>query len=94
MRKVIAGVLIGGAVLLGPAPAVAHAENILIAICMTLDDYPSISGVRGILNGMMENGIAARQAGRYMGQAVAQICPEHLGLVERYMAAYSSYSYA
>lgn len=92
MKKLAAGVVMSAA-LVGFAPP-AHAENILIAICMTLDDYPSISGVQGILNGMYENGIAARQAGRYIGQAVTQICPEHLSLVERYMAAYSTYDYA
>jgi hypothetical protein len=66
---------------------VARADSVTLAICMTLDDYPSISGVNGILNGLMEGGFTPRQAGFKMGEAVTDVCPEHQDLVIRFAEA-------
>lgn len=66
---------------------VARADGITIAICMTLDDFPTISGVNGVLNGMMKAGFTARQAGFKIGEAVNDVCPEHKELVLRYAQA-------
>lgn len=68
---------------------IARADAIHIQICMTLDDYPNISGVTGVINGLIDTGYTARQAGYLMGQAVVHVCPEHKALVLRYANAMS-----
>jgi len=67
--------------------AVARSDSVTIAICMTLDDYPSISGVSGVLRSLMESGYTPKQAGYKMGEAVTGVCPEHYNLVMRFAQA-------
>lgn len=73
---------------IGPV-GLARADAVHIQICMTLDDYPNISGVTGVLNGLIDAGYTPRQAGYLMGQSVVLVCPEHRALVLRYANAMS-----
>ena len=67
--------------------AVARADGMQIAVCMTLDDYPTISGVTGVLKGLIEEGYSPEDAGFVIGRAVRDVCPEHMDLVMRYANA-------
>lgn len=67
--------------------AIVKADAATIAACMTLDDYPSISGVSGVLEGMLRAGYTPRQAAYKLGEAVGTVCPEHRDLVIRYANA-------
>jgi Na+/H+-translocating membrane pyrophosphatase len=69
---------------------VARADTVTLTICMTLDDYPSISGVAGVLSSLMESGFSPRQAGYKLGEAVEAVCPEHHDLVMRFANALSA----
>lgn len=61
--------------------AYAYAAHYGGAVCTTLDDYPSESGILGIGEAIIEDGLTAFQAGEVMYYAVADICPRHLGLI-------------
>lgn len=68
---------------------VARADATTIAICTTLDDYPTVSGVMGIAKAMFEQGYSAYDAGLLFREAVDEVCPEHRALVFRVVNAMS-----
>jgi hypothetical protein len=67
----------------------AKADSTELAVCMTLDDYPTISGVVGVLNALIEEGYTPYRAGEIIGQTVRDHCPEHMGLILRAASAMS-----
>jgi hypothetical protein len=59
-------------------------------ICRTLDQYPTITGVTGVLQGIMtDSGFTPHDAGRTIAKAVINSCPEHLSELQRFVAAFS-----
>ena len=64
------------------------------AVCMTLDDYPSVSGMLGIMQSIVEDGLTEYQAGEVVGIAVHDRCPEYTGLARKFVARYSKSSVA
>jgi hypothetical protein len=59
-------------------------------ICATLDDYPTIAGVTGVLQAVMEDsGFGPYDAGRTVATAVMASCPEHLPVLQRFVAVYA-----
>jgi hypothetical protein len=59
-------------------------------VCATLDDFPSVAGVTGVVQGVMEDGgFTPYDAGRIVGMAVMGWCPEHLPELRRFVAVYS-----
>jgi hypothetical protein len=60
-------------------------------ICKTLDDYPTVAGVTGVLSAVMEDsGFSAYQAGEVVGWTVATFCPSHIPELKRFVAIYSA----
>lgn len=62
----------------------------MIRVCTVLDDYPTISGVLGVLRGLTDEGYTAREAGWIVGRAVRDVCPEHMNLALRFAQAGAS----
>jgi hypothetical protein len=86
--------LTAGMVLLaGPARAdtdrlvVAYASVFGGAVCSTLDQYPSSSGIIGIGKSIVEDGLTGYQAGQVIALSVMDICPRHTGLMDDFAAA-------
>lgn len=93
MKKLLTLVLIALMGFFGTGTA--HADELHIAVCVTLDDYNSISGVLGVAKGLVKSGYTPFQAGQIIATAVQNVCPEHAALVDRFMNAIdSSYSIA
>ena len=58
-------------------------------ICEVLDDFPTIAGVTGIIQGVIEDsGFSPYDAGRTIATAVIAHCPEHLPVLKRFVAVY------
>lgn len=51
------------------------------AICPTLDDYPSTSGVLGVTDGIISDGFSADNAVDVLNVAVWEYCPRHWPLL-------------
>lgn len=69
--------------------AIAYAATFGEAVCATLDDYPTFSGILGIGQAVMEDGLSARQAGMVVGLSVGEFCPRHLPLLHSFMQSNS-----
>jgi hypothetical protein len=83
----------GGVLLAGEAQAdtdrlvYAYAAQFGTAVCMTLDDFPSIDGVLGVAAGIVSDGLSTFQAGRVIYLSVQDTCPRHMPLLQRFMAS-------
>ena len=92
----IAGSFLTAGTLVFAFPAKAEPDSVVVAyaatfgeaVCATLDDYPTISGVVGVGQAVMEDGLTAYQAGQVIGLSVLEICPRHTGLMNRFMDAF------
>lgn len=59
------------------------------AICAVLDDYPSVGGVAGIGQAIVEEGyLSFYQAGQAIAISVFTVCPEHEPVIEDFIAVY------
>ena len=58
------------------------------AVCRTLSDYPTIYGVRGILQAIGEEGFTPYEAGEVVAMAVVYACPQFIPVLERFIAVY------
>lgn len=68
--------------------ALAYAAEYGPAVCLTLDDYPSLGGIVGIAKAIVEQtGMTYHDAGQAIGYSVSEICPRHMGLLARFIAA-------
>lgn len=57
-------------------------------VCSVLDEHPSVPGAYGVAAGIHEDsGMSLFQAGQVIGLSVAEICPRHTGLIQRFIAA-------
>lgn len=70
------------------AAVVAYAATYGAAVCSVLDDYPTVDGVVGVGQAIMEDGLSAYQAGGVIGLSVIEICPRHTGLMNRFARVY------
>lgn len=90
-----AGAIIGAALYYsipaaGADPDVNYAVVSAPAVCGVLDDYPTFSGIEGVLAGVMrDSGFTAYQAGQVVYLAVEETCPRHLPLLDRFAATYA-----
>lgn len=48
-----------------------------VAVCATLDDYPSTAGVLGVADGIMDDGFTADNAIDIINASVMEYCPRH-----------------
>lgn len=67
---------------------VAYAATYGGAVCSTLDDYPSFSGIIGIGQAIADDGLSFYQAGEVIALSVLDICPRHTALMDRFSEAY------
>ena len=58
-------------------------------VCQVLDDHTSVSGMLGIGEAIMEDGLTAYQAGQVLAVSVTEICPRHTGLLMRFVNTFS-----
>ena len=73
-----------------PSPqVVAYAAYFGGIVCDVLDDHASLAGVQGVIQGVQADGFTAYEAGQIVGLSVAEICPRHIGLLKRFINAYS-----
>ncbi len=88
--------LVGGVIAAGLALGVAtpaHADDYEIeqaAACITLDSYPSLGGVAGVIKAMSDEGLTPTEIGRTLAYATHDKCPEHRSLVNRFMKVVAS----
>lgn len=60
------------------------------AVCSTLDSYPSIAGVTGVIQGVaQDSGFSYFDSGRVVGESVVTFCPRHTGLLNTFIAVYA-----
>ena len=69
--------------------AYAYAAAYGDAVCSTLDSYPTLAGVSGIGQAIRDDGLTLFQAGQVIEISVHEICPRHLGLLDRFIQTYS-----
>jgi hypothetical protein len=70
--------------------AVEYAKDNAAAVCSTLDDFPSVAGVAGIAQAIVEQGyLSYYQAGQAIAISVMAVCPEHQPVLDRFIARYS-----
>lgn len=69
--------------------AYAYAATYGQIICDVLDDgHATISGMLGIGQGIMEDGLTAHQAGEAIAISITEICPRHTGLLLLFIDTY------
>lgn len=68
--------------------SVAYAARYSDAVCGTLDAYPSVSGLLGVMQAILEDGLTSFQAGEVVTLSVAEACPWHTPLLRRFIAIY------
>lgn len=97
-----AALLTGAAIfagIVGPGLARAHAEPVSpavidyatkydYAVCGVLDEHPTISGLKGILAAVMDDGFTAYESGQIVAMAVTLACPEYQPTLDRFVAIY------
>lgn len=71
--------------------ALAYAERYGGAVCSTLAEYPSISGVLGIVEAIEKDGLSPYQAGEVVGLSVTNLCPQYDGLIRAFASAAINY---
>jgi len=88
------GALIAGAVL-GTGIARANPLDDYVVdnaatVCSLLDDYPSVSGVEGIVIALHDKGFTGEEAGEIIGRSVVGWCPEHAAEIRAFVAKWGS----
>lgn len=66
----------------------AYASEYGPAVCATLDDYPSIAGIIGIGQAIVEDGLTEYDAGTAIAYSVVFLCPRHVPLLQRFARIY------
>lgn len=90
-----------GAVLLA-SPAKADPDNASIAyasvyggiVCQVLDEYPTESGIFGVGQAIVEDGLSYEQAGYVVALSVGEICPRHTALIAQFARDYGTHKVA
>lgn len=68
--------------------AVDVADTYGPAMCATLDEYPTMAGIIGIGEVLMQEGLTGRQAGQALFLGVYDNCPNYLPLLKRFASTY------
>lgn len=72
-----------------PSPAViAYAAYYGGVVCDVLDEYPTVSGLLGVMEAVENDGFTAYEAGQVVGMSVAEICPRHGRLLRQFVDIY------
>lgn len=59
------------------------------AVCSVLDDYPNNTGILGIGLALEDEGYSGYEAGKIIGQAVINVCPEYIPLMMDFADRYA-----
>jgi hypothetical protein len=73
---------------------VAYASHYAGAVCSTLADYPSVAGLRGILDAVEDDGLSARQSVQAVALSVYEVCPRYSYLLDLFVKRYGSVAVA
>ena len=91
---VTACVLVGGAygIALGRSapvmsPGQVFAENHAAQVCVDLDAAPTIAGVVREIEKLSTWDLGSYEVGVALAESVIYVCPHHVGLLERFVAA-------
>lgn len=60
------------------------------AVCETLTAFPTVAGIEGIGEAIVEDGLSAESAGAVIANSVMLYCPEHLGALQAFIAKWTS----
>lgn len=95
-RSALVGVLAAaaaGGIAAAPAhadPATNYAAVVAPAVCSTLDAYPTLPGVEGVLQAVQrDSGFTVADTARVVVWAVSSRCPRHLPLLQRFADTYA-----
>ena len=66
--------------------SVAYAAHYGGAVCTVLAEYPTTSGLQGILNSVQGDGLSAYQAGEAVALSVYESCPRFTYILNLYVA--------
>lgn len=83
---VLAGLMFGG------CEPPAHADEVAVdyaaghskALCTTLSEFPTLIGLQGLLEAVVDAGLTDVQAGEAVGTAVITACPRFEYLLDRF----------
>lgn len=64
----------------------AYADTFGPAVCATLDEYPTLGGILGVAQAIVEDGLSAYQAGQVLYLAADRDCPHHLPMLLEWAA--------
>jgi len=64
----------------------AYAAHYAGAVCNVLAEYPTTSGLQGILNSVQGDGLSAYQAGEAVALSVYESCPRYAYILDLYVA--------
>jgi len=70
--------------------SVAYAAHYAGAVCATLDDFPNLNGIMGLISAIQDDGLTAGQAGAAIGLSVAEACPRHEPILQAFINRYGS----
>lgn len=70
--------------------AAAYAAEYGPAVCSVLDEYPSVSGMLGIMQSITKDGLTEYQAGEVVGIAISDRCPEYGWLARAFVKRYGA----
>lgn len=87
--------------IVGPGLAAAHADpgavepqviryaiNAAPAMCSTLDSYPTVPGVQGVLRGIeADSGFTPYQSGQALALGVQADCQRHIPLLQQFVSS-------
>jgi hypothetical protein len=84
---IIIGCAIGASYAKADTPAEQYAAQYGGVVCAVLDDYPSGSGVWGIVQAIVGEGyLSYFEAGQVVGMSVSNFCPEHQPSLDEFVA--------
>jgi len=97
LYAIAAGGIVGGALHYSivadadPAdPVLNYAAVAADAICSTLDEYPTLPGVSGVISAVEhDSGFDVARASKVVVLAVESTCPRHLPLLDRFVATWA-----
>jgi hypothetical protein len=80
------GVVVWAASAKADAESNAYAAHYAGAVCAVIAEYPSTSGLQGILNSVQGDGLSAYQAGEAVALSVYESCPRYAYILDLYVA--------
>ena len=58
-------------------------------VCLVLDEYPTVEGIQGVGEAIVEDGLSPRAAGEVIARSVIALCPEHLRELHLFVARWN-----